>query len=188
MAHYLRRDLRIGILNEIILPFQIQLEKVREKCKNDEGIYWDSIYADDVEHIVGTAFIVFQNYINSSISDLYPSLKKLYEIYLSDKNIGHSNTTRIELIISIANYYKHRDLPDEIHKNTSKPFNDLGIEYKEFFSKKNNKHYNKIGSESPVFTGLSILSEEWDLNELIIIVSKWRENLWIEKEKNDNLK
>ena len=43
------------------------LEDIIEICKGNLD-YWDSIYADDTEHLVGTVFIVLQNYINSSIS------------------------------------------------------------------------------------------------------------------------
>jgi hypothetical protein len=35
-----------------------------------------------------------------------------------------------------------------------------------------------MGADSPIFNGLSLLSEGWELNDLIEIVSEWRENLW----------
>ena len=35
-----------------------------------------------------------------------------------------------------------------------------------------------MGSESPIFEGLSILSEGWEFKNLIEIVTEWRENLW----------
>ena len=182
MGHYLRIDSRIKIIENLIKPFQMQLEYILENSKKEGHIYWDSVYADDTEHIVGTVFIILQNYINSSISDLYPELLKLHTKYEIDKKINNSNTTRIELIISIANYYKHRDLPSDLRKDTAKHFENLGIEYKHFYDSENGKYFHEIGSGSPVFSGLSYLSDSWDLNDLIQIVSEWRENLWLTEE------
>lgn len=182
MEHYLRADSRIKIIENLIKPFQSQLEYIFENSKKEGHIYWDSVYAEDTEHIVGTVFIILQNYINSSISDLYPELTKLYTKYEVDKKINNSNSTRIELIISIANYYKHRDLPTDLRKDTAKHFENLGIEYKYFYDSENSKYFHKIGADSPVFSGLSYLSDSWDFNDLIQIVSEWRENLWLTEE------
>lgn len=176
--HYLRNDNRIGIIINIINPFVKQLEEIREICKKDNFKYWD-IYEDDTEHLMGTVFIVLQNYINSSISDLYPECKKLYLKYSSDKMVNEeSTTTRIELIIALANYYKHRDLPTKLHKYTTDPLENLKLDYKEVYNLEKNEYYYKMGAGSPIFNGFTLLSEEWELNDLIGIVSEWRENLW----------
>jgi hypothetical protein len=176
--HYLRIDMRIGVIKDIISPFQVQLDRIHEICKKDNYDYWDSIYADDIEHFVGTVFIVLQNYINSSITDLFPDLSKLHTKYSIDKKINNSQTTRIELIIAVANYYKHRDLPTQLHPNTVKPLEDLNIEYKEVYDIQDERCFHISGSCSPVFTGFSILSEFWSFNDLIEIVTDWRENMW----------
>jgi len=182
MTHYLRFDTRIGVLRSIISPFQNQLNEIKKICVAENNIYWDSIYADDIEHLVGTVFIILQNYINSSISDLFPDLSKLYSKYSFDKKINNSQTTRIELIIAVANYYKHRDLPTKLEKYTEKPFIDLKIK----FIEENFGPPTKItGACSPVFNGFGMLSESWDFNDLISIVSEWRENMWL-KEEVDN--
>lgn len=179
MTHYLRHDRRIEIIKNIIAPFQIQFDRVKEICLEDNFDLWDQIYADDTEHIVGTVFIVIQNYINSSISDLYPELSKLHLKYCYDKKINvSSDVTRIELIITLANYYKHRDLPTELHKYTVNPLEKLQIDYKHFYDLPNKKYFHKMGSDSPIFEGLSILSESWEFMDLIEIVAEWRENLW----------
>jgi len=180
-------DTRIKVLRDIIAPFQNHLDSIIETCKNDGGYYWDSIYADDMEHFVGTVFIVLQNYINSSIFDLFPDLNKLFTKYSEDIKLNNSKTTRIQLIISIANYYKHRDLPTELDKYTVNPLIDLNIEYKDIFDSKKNEYFHKVGSNSPVFEGFNILSEKWNFNDLINIVSEWRENLW-EKEEKESTK
>jgi hypothetical protein len=181
MGHYLKIDTRIKVIKDIISPFQIQLNKIMEICKKDGYWFWDTIYADDMEHNVGTVFIVLQNYINSSISDLFPDLLELHTKYSIDKKVNNSETTRIELIITIANYYKHRDLPKELQKHTLKRLNDLKIEFKEIF--KDGNFFHKVGSSSPVFEGFSLLSESWKFNDLINIVSEWRENLWLNAEE-----
>ena len=130
MGHYLRRDSRIETIKNIIDPFQKQLNNIEEICKKNGFDCWDNFYADDTEHLLGTVFIVLQNYINSSISDLYPELIKLHCKYTLDKKVNkNSQTTRIELIIALANYYKHRDLPTKLHKFTTNPLVDLKIEY-----------------------------------------------------------
>ena len=179
-----RIDSRIKIVKSIFKPFQKQLNKITRLCEDDSFDYWDTIYADDTEHLVGTAFIVLQNYINSSISDLYPEMKKLHLKYsMGEKVQGNSKITKIELIITLANYYKHRDLPSELHKNTTRPLDDLNIEYKEIYDINNNNFHHRIGSNSPVFNGFSMLSEKWDFNDLFQIIEEWRENLWITEQK-----
>lgn len=178
MSHYLRNDRRINVVRNIINPFINQLEDIRDLCKEGGSIFWD-LYEDESEHLIGTALIVFQNYINSSISDLYPNLSKLHSKYTLDKMMNNSSkTTRIKLIIELANYYKHRDLPTELHKHTTSPLDDLKLDYKEIYNLENDEYFYKMGSGSPIFNGLTLLSERWDLNDLITIVSEWRENLW----------
>jgi len=182
MGDYLRIDTRIGVVKEIILPFQLQLDKIAEICEKDNYIYWDCAYADDFEHFAGTVFIILQNYINSSISDLFEDCKDLYTKYSIDKKVNNTQTTRIELIIAIANYYKHRDLPTKLSKYTVKPFDDLKIKYKETYDEQSDKNYHIVGSCSPVFNGFDMLSKLWNFNDLIDIVSEWRENMWVNEE------
>ena len=183
-VHIYKIDRRINIVRKLIEPFQIQLNEIEELLKVEGNEFWDMLYADDTEHIVGTAFIILQNYINSSISDLYPGLEKLYLKYSIGEKIENTQLTRIHLIISIANYYKHRDLPTVLHKPTSDTLDKLGIIYKNYYDKKNEKYFHEIGSNSPVFKGFSILSSSWNFNDVIDIISIWRENMW-EIEENE---
>ncbi len=120
MHHCLRSDSRINAVKKLIKPIQIEFEKIIIHNKKEEYIYWDSVYSDDAEHLVGIVFIILQNYINSSISDLYPDLQKINLKYKIDEEINNSKTTRIELIIAMANYYKHRDLPEKLYEHTAK--------------------------------------------------------------------
>lgn len=185
--HINRIDSRIAPLKDIISPFQKQLNELR-KIVEENGIdLWDQIYADDFEHIVGIVFIALQNYINSSINDLFPELEKLYTKYTIDEKILNSNTTRIELIISIANFYKHRDLHSELKKHTTKHLINLNIDYKVIVDNEKDLWFHEVGSSSPVYRGFSILSESWNFNDLLEIVSEWREGMW-KIEENINSK
>jgi len=184
----MRIDTRIRVVRDIISPLQVQFENILNINKKDDGYYWDMLFADDTEHIVGIVFIILQNYINSSISDLYPDLKKLHIKYLIDKKLENSQITTIELITTIANYYKHRDLPPSLHNNTERVLESLNIKFKNVYDEQNFKYFHEVGACSPVFSGLSMLSENWDIKDLIDIVSEWRENLWITEENEIKLK
>ena len=105
---------------------------------------------------------------------------------MSDNKIGESQITRIELIITIANYYKHRDLPPELHKNTTKILDDLDIKFREVYDEQNSEYFHTMGASSPVFSGLDMLSKNWDFIDLINLVSEWRENLWLNEENSRN--
>ena len=182
MSHIYRIDNRIRIVKKLIEPFQLQLNEIVESVKTQGNEYWDMVYADDTEHFVGTVFIILQNYINSSISDLYPELEKIHSKYSIGTKIENTKLTKIQLIVSIANYYKHRDLQSVLHKSTSNTLNDLSIEYKNFYNEANDEYFHEVGSNSPVFTGFTKLSNSWDFNEVIDAVSLWRENMWKIKE------
>jgi hypothetical protein len=43
-----------------------------------------------------------------------------------------------------------------------------------------------MGASSPVFSGLDMLSKNWDFIDLINLVSEWRENLWLNEENSRN--
>lgn len=100
MPDYLHIDSRINIVKKLISPFTDLLNKYIK----EDGELWDAYYADDCEHLVGTVFIILQNYINSTINDFYPKEKNLYLFYSDDKKVELSNTSQIELIIATANF------------------------------------------------------------------------------------
>lgn len=60
----------------------------------------------------------------------------------------------------------------------------LNSEYKGNYDEQNEKYCHIVGSRSPVFNGFSILSEFWSFNDLIDIVTDWRENMWIDEDRN----
>lgn len=75
--------------------------------------------------------------------------------------------TSIELIIGLANYLKHRD-ENELHKGTREILECFRLHFGNEISIDN----------SPIFGGLTILSNDWNLFEILEIVKSWREKLW----------
>ena len=114
------------------------------------------------------AFIALQNYINSSIYDLFETLRNKEEKYQQDLILPTFNRTRIELIIGLANYFKHRDDKRELNTGTFNILSDFRLNHRD----------DKENGISPIFEGFDLLSENSKMSELKQIVQDWRENLW----------
>lgn len=171
--HWKRCDYRIESLNLTIQGLEksiLELDKKLEQIDWYDGIW----FLEEVEPIVGLSFIALQNYINSSIYDRFETLENQYKKYKLGKLVTDSKRTEIELIIGIANYFKHRDDENDLRKGTSTILLDCGL--------KINKDIDI--TESPIIKGLELLTNEWGLSHLITIVENWREDLWIEKKKH----
>ncbi|GEQ87463.1 hypothetical protein ULMS_29710 [Patiriisocius marinistellae] len=171
--HWKRCDYRIESLRLTIEGLEKSIVELEKKLKEIE--WYDGIwFLEEVEPIIGLSFIALQNYINSSIYDRFETLNNQYEKYKIGKLVNDAKRTEIELIIGIANYFKHRDDENDLRKGTSSILLDCGL--------KINKEIDI--TESPIIKGLELLTEKWDLSDLIIIIDKWRENLWIEIKKH----
>jgi hypothetical protein len=111
-------DFRISALNQIMVGLSNSIEDFEQKEKDN---YWyDGLFLlEDIEPIYGLAFIALQNYINSSIYDFDNSLNRKLELYKKDFKVKNSSKSKIELIICLANYFKHRDDYKELHKGTA---------------------------------------------------------------------
>ncbi|CAM1353737.1 hypothetical protein [Tenacibaculum halocynthiae] len=171
--HWKRCDYRIESLNLTIQGLEksiLELDKKLEQIDWYDGIW----FLEEVEPIVGLSFIALQNYINSSIYDRFETLENQYKKYKLGKLVTDSKRTEIELIIGIANYFKHRDDENDLRKGTSTILLDCGL--------KINKDIDI--TESPIIKGLELLTNKWGLSHLITIVENWREDLWIEKKKH----
>ncbi len=171
-THYLRNDFRIDSLRLVMIGLENSISKLNEKC---EEISWykETFWDEEIEPIYGLAFIALQNYVNGSIYDLYKTLTDKEKKYKIEKIINQSGRTNIELIIGLANYFKHRDDQRDLRSGTSNILSDFDIKYADSIDVLN----------SPIFKGLDILSVDWRLSELIEIVQIWRESLW-KKEEN----
>lgn len=171
-THYMRLDYRIQSLQYILSGLENSINQLNEVCKKNP-LYRETFYLEEVEPIYGMAFMALQNYINSSIFDLFKSLSNKDEIYRQDKKISTYERTRIELIIGLANYLKHRDDDKPFSKGTEKILKDFKLNY-------NDELGNSI---SPISEGYDLLTEGYKMSELIGIVKEWRENIWVNYEK-----
>jgi hypothetical protein len=159
-------DYRIQSLNHIINGLWTAIQALEKRM--EVGGWYDAIwFREDSEPIFGLAFIAFQNYINASIIDRYESIAKKEDIYRLGKYVGKSDRTEIELIIALANYTKHKDW-GELHTGTKNILSDIGLK----------TDLDTDITELPIFEGIEILSSLWDLNEVLKIVTNWRESLW----------
>lgn len=170
-THWRRTDLRINSLKIIALGLENSILQLKRRCKKFEcyDVYW---LLEESEPIYGLIFISIQNYINGSIFDRFESLDKQYLRYKIGNQIKETGRTDIELIISVANYYKHRDHPNNLTGETSKILSDFNLQFDKDIEITN----------SPIFKGLEMFSENWEIGELIKSTEAWREKLWTIKE------
>lgn len=166
-THWKKQDFRIESLSETIAGLEKSISVLSKKP--DQYEWYDGIFLlEDVEPIIGITFIALQNYINSSIYDLEETSTSRLHFYTTDKIISDSGKTRIELIIGLANYFKHRDENNDLHFPTRNLLDQFGFIYGE----------NYEIEKSPLLLGLELLIENWNLPKLVDIVSEWRESLW----------
>lgn len=149
------------------------LKDAIETLKNQiEEINWydGDWLMEESEPIYGLAFIAFQNYINESIKDFKGNLKGKQELYRLEYNTSKYSKSKIESIIALANYLKHKDegIP---HKGTKKVLDCFDLNYEDV----------TYLDKSPIFQGLTILDENWNLLEIRAIVTDWRKLLWTQE-------
>ena len=168
LTHWRRNDFRINSLHMIIDGLD---KSIKELEKNIEAIHWydGDWLMEETEPIYGLALVAFQNYIIGSIADIEGSTKTKLNYYKKDQiKTGYSHTT-IGLIISLANYAKHRD--ETVLENTAKILDAFNLKYKDII----------YLDEGVIFQGLTILNKDWSLFEIKDYVTAWRESLWAEK-------
>jgi hypothetical protein len=73
------------------------------------------------------------------------------------------------LIIGLANYSKHKDDNRDLHSGTKEILESFGL---------TTNCESKLDN-SPILSGLRILSNKFELHEVVKIVTNWRENLWL---------
>jgi len=167
LIHYRQVDYRIESLRITISGLENSILELKKKLNEFE--WYDGMWLlEESEPILGLAFIAAQNYINSSIYDRFETLGKQYRAYKIGNSINDKGRTDIELIVSIANYFKHRDHPKELTGETPKILNDFNLRFDK----------NVDISNSPIFKGLELFSENWDLREIIKATETWRYKLW----------
>ncbi len=168
-THWNRNDFRLDSLTLTIDGLEKSIIELEKKLKEIE--WYDGLwFLEEVEPIIGLSFIAFQNYINSSIYDRFETLEKQQEKYKLGNLIKETGRTDIELIIGIANYFKHRDSHKDLHKGTRNILTDFHLP----FDKKTDI------PNSVIIKGLEYFSEKWELTIVIKTVMDWREKLWKE--------
>lgn len=164
MMNMLEIDDRAESLNLIIIGLENSIQTIVKK--NKENDWYDGIWMrEDSEPIYGLAFIAFQNYINGSINDLFDKPDNKAQYYKADKKHKDFERTQIELIIGLANYYKHKD--SKFHNGTVEILKSFNLDH----------NSENVIDNSPIFEGLEILNNEWNLFEIKKIVTDYRKNL-----------
>jgi len=166
-SDYKQINCRIESLQIVIYGLENSILELRKKL--DNYAWYDGLWLlEESEPFYGLALIAFQNYINSSIYDWDNSLENQYKAYKICTKINDNGRTDIELICSLANYFKHRDNPKDLKEATSKILIDFNLQ-----------HDKQIDiTDSPIFKGLEIFSQSWDLKEILKVIVIWREKLW----------
>ena len=166
-THWRKVDFRKSSLIKTIEGLENSISTL--KNLNSENEWYDSLFLlEDIEPIIGMAFITCQNYINSSIFDLDENLSRKLELYKKGQFLAPYGRTRIELIIAVSNYFKHRDDDKRMHKGTSIVLESFNFEYEDFDSIE----------DSPIFKAIELFDKNWRLNSLIDIVNDWRKDIW----------
>jgi hypothetical protein len=164
MTHWLEVDYRVESLNLIIIGLENSIQTIVKK--NKEIDWYDGIWMrEESEPIYGLAFIAFQNYINGSINDLFEKPDNKAQYYKLDNKAEDFQRTQIELIIGLANYYKHKDA--KFHKGTVEILNSFNLDI----------NSDNVIDNSPIFEGLELLNKKWDLFEIKKIVTDYRNKL-----------
>lgn len=165
-THYLKVDYRAVSLEMIINGLKSAIEALENQISE---IHWydEDWFMEESEPIYGLAFIAFQNYINGSIKDFKGNLKDKQILYKLDHNSIKYSKSTIELIIGLANYSKHKD-EGILHKGTKEILDCFELSYE------NVAYLDK----SPIFQGLTIIDEDWNLIKVQGIVTEWRNLLW----------
>lgn len=169
MTNVNEHDFRANSLDKTISALYDTILEMREFHKDNS--WYDGVFLlEDTEHIFGLALIAFQNYINATIKDLTTiggkTLQQKYYAY--GVKFAETDYTAIQLIISLANYIKHKeDDNSEFHYKTKFVLEAFGF----------NTDKNCDINDSAIFDGLALMDEYSNLKKIQTIVQDWRENI-----------
>ncbi len=165
-THWREHDYRIESFKLAIAGLNNSIQYLIKK--NKENYWYDaSFLQEDAESLYGIAFVACQTYINSSIYDFDDNIDNRILHYKADEMVKEQNGTRIELIVALANCFKHQDDAKPLNKQTLIALNRFDLL----------KHSDQTGY-SPIISGAELLCPNWDLQSLVHAVSKWRNSLW----------
>jgi len=113
--HFREMDMRIGPLDYVIVGIDAGLAAIQARMEEVE--WYDGLHArEDAEPLLGLGFVAFQTYATGAVSDLNqirrdrgkPELTD-HDCYACDAVRVAGVATRLQLIHSAANYFKHHD-------------------------------------------------------------------------------
>jgi len=172
--HVRQMDFRESWIRELFLGLEQAFVNVDKNLSTIE--YYDGLFAkEQIETILGIAFVTAQTYIMGTISDIRSTnkgnnQKKKSKIISSGTAYVVNKITQIELVDSIANYYKHNDEWDHWKINKH---NKVTIE-------KLMKCGISSETEFPCYETAKMLWPEKEINELsnlIKVLKNWREKV-----------
>lgn len=167
-------DERIIGLEAMFEGFSTALKVFVEKGDKYSGYYAD-FYFEETELIYGVVLLSLQNYINKSCVDFLEvallKIDRASQLYNKGSKIVFDDVTQIQLIIALANYFKHSDENNKLHKQTEDCFRKVNILR---FSRKGDERYE----DTLIIEGLLLLIKDIrDVSDLLQIVKDWRNNI-----------
>lgn len=118
----LQADYNAESLKHIINGLNNSIKTIQELYSFDG--FW---LLEKSEPVFGMAFIAFQNYINTSIKDLFDTTENKISFYKIGPRLNRFERSNIELIIGLANYIKHKD-EGKLHSGTKNILNTFNLE------------------------------------------------------------
>jgi len=189
--HWLETYNRDGGLEKLFIGFNNALRFYRNRM-DEESWYDMGFYWEDTDLIYGVMYVSLQNYINQCCYDfldanLFGCIEK-HEYYLRNSTfIDGSNVTQIQLIIDLANHFKHRDDPPKYRRSNKKNDDDYRNErYKQIGLNYSIKETYERFEDRILIDGLEKLSEDMEISVLFQIAKDWRKDLWSDWHNNNN--
>lgn len=172
-THYKEIDFRADWMRDLFSSLNHGFKNIQEKLNDLE--YFDGVFAQEqAETIYGIAFVTAQTYITGTVADMSEigsnlNLKKTEMLSIGSPKVDNE-TSKILLINTIANYYKHYDEWDgwkiERHnKRTIEILNKCGISEKTQYP---------CHEAARIIWPTEVLCE---LNYLLKVLVEWRKDL-----------
>lgn len=168
-THWRIHDYRYESLKHILSGLNNTIDSLKLRVA-EKGWYDGYWLLEESEPIFGIAFIAFQNYINGSIKDLVGDTGNKTDYYKIGDSFINTSYTRVELIVTLANYSKHKE--DGIpHKATMAVLDAFELDY-------------KIDQDAAsiqdhiIFKTLDLFDKDWDLLKIMNMVTDWRKDLF----------
>lgn len=172
-THYREADYRVDWIGDLFSSLNHGFSTIQEKLNYID--YFDGAFAQEQsETIFGIAFVTAQTYIAGTISDMLEINSKSNLSKTDMLAIGSpivvDDITKVQLINTIANYYKHCDewngwKIEGTNKRTIEALNKCGI------SKQTSYPCHEAAQ---IIWPTEVLCE---LNYLLTILVEWRKNL-----------